>query len=103
MGAADYAEDARREPPPELTLYFQMRDFPGSLPEAGGLRDQPAGLLTRIRRAGRVWTVYTDFHNATSWKRFSLQRPDDWELKNAMDEMRNKGGRRKAEGGNSDA
>lgn len=89
MGAADYAEDPKRyEPPPQLLYYFQMRDFPGSLPEPGGLRDQPAGLIQSIRRAGRIWTIFDDFNRAKSWKQFQQDRPEDYKLKHKIDELR---------------
>lgn len=90
MGAADYADDYRQhEPPPQLYYWFQMRDFPGSLPEPGGLRDQPAGLVQAIRRAGRVWTIFTDYHNAKSWKQFQKERPDDYKMIHLINAMRN--------------
>ena len=90
MGAADYADDSNlHEPPPELTLWFWMRDFPGSLPEPGGLRDQPAGLLPAVRQAGRVWSIFADYNSpGVKWKDFQRKRPADWKIKHWIDRLR---------------
>ena len=55
MAAADCAE-GKGPPPPELRLYWECRDL-GALPRAGGVQDQPAGLIQRMRAANNVYTV----------------------------------------------
>ncbi len=45
--AADFAE--RKGPPPDEWTIWEDWQFFGLPPEAGGLNDQPAGLLDRIR------------------------------------------------------
>ena len=43
-------------PPPDLTLAWQCRAW-GALPEAGGVLDQRAGLLERMRQAEAVYAA----------------------------------------------
>lgn len=78
------AADAGRygDPPPRLlTVAFQIKRW-NALPEAGGLLDQPAGLLPR---AGYLYDVYTA-HRAYRDALLSYKGGDglgDWEARNA--------------------
>ncbi|MHB0922609.1 MAG: hypothetical protein ACYC3H_01415 [Bellilinea sp.] len=60
LAAAACGEDPRAEPPPELRLAWQAFGF-HALPEAGGLLDQPAGLLTRMTRIYNVWLAFKSY------------------------------------------
>lgn len=55
-------------PPPELVLWRECQEY-HTLPVAGGLLAQPAGLLRRMRVAGNVWTLWRVYsrepHKAT--------------------------------------
>jgi hypothetical protein len=65
--------------PPELTYALQHRRW-GALPEAGGLRDQPAGMLSKMAHLSAVYSgikAYYDAANAASW---ADANPDLWEL-----------------------
>ncbi len=56
-----YAHDPERGvPPPELVKWREVRDT-GALPVAGGLDDQPAGLVRRMRVAAHVAQVMPEF------------------------------------------
>ena len=55
LGAARAAEGA--PPPPELRLAWDC-DRWHTLPQAGGVLDQPAGLLERMRQADAVYTAW---------------------------------------------
>ena len=66
---------------------WDFRAF-GALPEPGGLFDQPAGLLARMRHAEQVWRVYDGFHSASSWKRWQTANPGAWALKTKIDKLR---------------
>ena len=57
--AADYAE-GNGPTPPELQLYWQCRDL-NALPYAGGVLDQPAGLVQRMRAANNVYQAQKAF------------------------------------------
>lgn len=70
LAAADYAE-GRGQPPEELLLAWDCRTF-GALPEAGGVRDQPAGLLRRMRQALGVFNAFR------SWKAREAAKEDEW-------------------------
>ena len=61
LAAADYGE-GNGDPPPELDLAFRCRRW-NSLPEAGGLNDQPGGLMHRLTV---VENVYNAFHGMTT-------------------------------------
>lgn len=67
---------------------WECGDFPGALPEPGGLWDQPAGLVRRMRKAHQVWRVFDSFRKAESWQRWSEANPEAWALKCAVDELR---------------
>lgn len=74
--AAQYADDPQAgAPPPELALWWECQDA-GALPEAGGLWDQPAGLVRRMRACAHVARVW----------------PDYWKLPRAEFEQRHPGG-----------
>jgi hypothetical protein len=89
VAAAAHGEDPRQCPPPrELVLYWELRDFPGALPERGGLLNQPAGLIKRMRKAHQVWQVFDEFRRAKSWQVFQQTRPEAWTLKCDVDKLR---------------
>lgn len=71
LAAADFAENPKHKPPPELTLALQCERW-GALPEAGGLYDQPAGLLDRMSAS---LNVYQAFDN---WKSRKAGHEKDW-------------------------
>lgn len=66
-------------PPRELALYWQIRAY-GSLPHAGGLLDQPAGLMARISTAGNVYTHYTAWYLAPSRNEWIAHNPQGWQV-----------------------
>ena len=63
--------DDKCELPHELDLAFYARDI-GALPEAGGIYDQPAGLLRRMRIAYNIFVAWSD------WKRLPADKIGDW-------------------------
>lgn len=58
-------------PPPELELALNAREW-GSLPEAGGIRDQPAGLLRNMRLA------LNTYETAKSYRARKAGEEDKW-------------------------
>jgi len=86
--AAEHAEDSKHEPPRELILMWECRSFPGALPEPGGLLDQPAGLIARMRKAHQVWSAFDSFWRARSQKQWSETYPAAWKLKCSVDRLR---------------
>lgn len=67
------------------------------LPEAGGLNDQPAGLVARMRKAHEVWSIFDALRRAPSMKVFSEKYPEAWALKWEVESLRKAQGiRRKA-------
>jgi len=81
LAAADYADDPEQhEPPRELELMFECRNFPGSLYEPGGLADQPAGLLRRMRAAYNAWGAVCDWRSARNKAKWCEGNPHDWKI-----------------------
>lgn len=56
LAAADLASNKSVEPPSDLITLWDWRDT-GTPPNAGGLRDQPAGLLRRAKYLEAVYRV----------------------------------------------
>lgn len=60
LAAADYGLYQEGEPPPILGLAFQCERW-NTLPHAGGLLDQPAGLMRKMTALLNVY--YAHFHS----------------------------------------
>ena len=90
LAVADFAErlpDA--SPPPELIQVLRCLRYPGALPFAGSLSEQPAGLLDRMDYYLWVYRTLTDFHSTKlSWAKWQEANPKGWELKNWIDKAR---------------
>ena len=77
------------EPPPELLLGLQIRAFPGSMPEAGGLRDQRAGEMERVILALNIHNAWDAYRhqmrepggNVTLW---AQANPEQWRIVSEM-------------------
>lgn len=57
---------------------WRCRDFPGALPYAGGLLDQPAGLIARMITAYNVWQAVKDWRSSKDWIEWSMRNPGRW-------------------------
>jgi hypothetical protein len=77
LAAAACGEDPDLPPPAELRLAFQATTY-GALPLAGGLFDQPAGLLSRMTQAYNTWLAYHSFHNCdlAHYDKWAKANPD---------------------------
>lgn len=69
-----YAE-GKGDLPHELELAFYARDF-GALPEAGGIYDQPAGLLRRMKNAMDIYNLWRE------WKSLTAETTGNWIKRN---------------------
>lgn len=89
MAVAEYADDptGKLPPPPDLVDMWQFRTF-ATLPRAGGLSDQPAGKLARMRHAEQVYRVYAGYNRAPNLTRWSRENPGALKLKLNIDKMR---------------
>lgn len=99
LAAAACAESGQA-PPPELSLMWECQDF-AALPYPGGLLDQPAGLIRRMRKAYAVWWAYREWGRAmrradVSLARWTADHPEAWALKHAVDELRKQRERQQA-------
>jgi hypothetical protein len=90
LAVADYAESIGSKdcpPPPEpLALAFEAQRW-GRLPNAGGLRDQPAGLLNRMGVALNVYQAYT-LKRGLDLDQFASNHPGLYRLWRSVEDMR---------------
>ncbi|MBU2249813.1 MAG: hypothetical protein KKD77_23905 [Gammaproteobacteria bacterium] len=73
LAAADYGE-TNGDPPPELELAFQCRRWT-SLPEAGGLLDQPAGLMRRMTILENIYNAFRGKEEANNLAEWGEKNP----------------------------
>ncbi|MEP7357860.1 MAG: hypothetical protein ABI847_11505 [Anaerolineales bacterium] len=66
---------------------WEFRTF-GTLPEPGGLWDQPAGLLAKMRYAERVYNVFDTHNRAPDRKTWDGRNPGALKFKLAIEKMR---------------
>lgn len=81
LAAADAAE-GKGPPPPDLELAWDCQTF-GGLPEAGALRDQPAGLLKRARVALNVYNsvrLFTAPPGDATYVDLANRHPREWRV-----------------------
>jgi hypothetical protein len=88
LAAAECAY-GRAEPPPDLKLMWDWMQW-RVLPESGGLRDQRAGELERMKTAYRVWATMkswkeTDAKDADAWRE---KYPEGWQIILMVQELR---------------
>jgi hypothetical protein len=76
------------ERPEELNKAIESR-FWGSLPSGGGLDDQPAGLLAKMRVSLNVFDSFTQFNSAMPGTKAAwvLAHQGAWELICLVEEM----------------
>jgi hypothetical protein len=80
LAAAACAEDRNAEPPRELELMWECREFPGVLYEAGGLASQPAGLVRRMRTAYNVYQAVGAWRAAKNKAEWCESNPEEWKI-----------------------
>ena len=88
LAAADAAQGAGSMPA-ELELGLQCERW-GALPEAGGLLDQPLGLMARIAAAVNVFHAFRSEQNRgkltlTEW---TERNPAAWQIVARIEKMR---------------
>jgi len=74
---ADYP--AKYSSPPELDLAFQVKQW-GTLPEAGGLRDQRAGEIEKLTTLLNVYHAVSGFNRAEDRGQWMRANPQSWEI-----------------------
>lgn len=81
LAAAAHAEDTKQPPPPELEMAWQAMYW-SALPRAGGLLDQPAGLMERMRQAFEVWRAFRAWKDSDPLKQaeWKKKHPAEWKI-----------------------
>lgn len=89
LAAAGHAEDNKLPPPPELELARQAVYW-STLPRAGGLLEQPAGLLEKMRQALEVWKAFRAWKEADPLKQAAWKKahPAEWKIVKSVRELR---------------
>jgi len=88
QAVVEYVDKQRTEPPPELEIGWNMRAF-GGLPEAGGMLDQPVGLMKSVRVALNIeslWKTYKRIKPGDMGK-WIKNNPDDWKTIKYIEEL----------------
>jgi len=87
--AAASAVDREGGMPAELELALQCQQW-GVLPEAGGLMDQPLGLLNRMGAALNAYSAFKSEKNRgnVSLSEWSRRSPDAWRVVARIERMR---------------
>lgn len=88
---ADFAE-SKGEPPPVLTLALDC-EYYHALPHRGGVLDQPAGLLRRMRTATNVYRAFIEYNRegrqAGKMAKWRNENSGIWEIVADVNRMRN--------------
>jgi len=74
-------------PPPELALAWQCRAW-GALPNAGGILDQPAGLLERMRQAEAVYAAMRAWLASDRSAAWRNEHKDVWNIVKRIEALR---------------
>lgn len=90
LGAADFAEVRNSQPPKELVLALQAKQW-GALPYPGGLYDQPGGLLNKMSTLYNVYTTMKSWRQRKpgTEKKWVQQNPDGWDIVQKIRKLRN--------------
>lgn len=78
LAAADFADGKTKVAPRELTLLWNCDRFE-ALPKAGGLLDQPYGLMLRMRMCENVHGAM-QLWKASKWETFEREHPAEWDI-----------------------
>lgn len=74
-----YPDDTDARPPAELRIAWDIKRW-GALPEAGGLLDQPAGVLRRAGVLSDIYDAHRDYYQALMTR--SGEQLEAWETAN---------------------
>lgn len=86
LAAADYAE-GKSAPPDELRLAFRCQQW-NALPSAGGILDQPAGLVERMTVASNVYYAWKAYIERDPKKDKEFAKTDTWQIAMQVIELR---------------
>jgi hypothetical protein len=98
MAVAAYAEGKRDEPPPVLEYALNCALFGGAMmPENGGQRDQPAGMLRQMRMAMNYYNAWRDYlkngKKAGAAGKWRAANPELAKLSDYIKQLRNSRGK----------
>lgn len=100
MAVADYVEGKISVPPLELKYALQASTY-NLLPNPGGLRDQPAGLMAKMGAAINVYRAFSSFKSSGFDPKWISGHPDAWEIIGEVEMLKRRMEENKAMGENS--
>jgi len=89
VAVADYVEGNISIPPIELKYVLQSQSY-GGLPNDGGLRNQPAGLMIRMSAVYNVWTAFSKFKSAGFNPDWITNNSELWEIITEVELLKSK-------------
>ena len=89
VAVANYVEGNISTPPIELRYVLQSQSY-GGLPNPGGLRDQPAGLMIRMSAVYNVWTAFSKFKSAGFDPKWIQNNSELWEIVTEVETLKGK-------------
>jgi len=79
LAVTDYVEGEIDAPPIELKYALQAKNF-GALPNDGGLRNQPVGLMIRMSAALNVFQAFSAFKSAGFDPKWIKNNSESWNI-----------------------
>lgn len=79
LAAAECAEDEDASPPEILLMAWQAKNWT-TLPEPGGLLDQPAGLIHKMTVMRNIHDAFKAFRSAKNVAEWCEQNADAWKI-----------------------
>jgi len=89
LACRDYAKDSENNaPPPELVTIWQCRRW-NTLPNAGGILDQPAGMMYTLTQYARVYDAFVEYSKRELGKEASWRgaHPDEYAVIQRVKEL----------------
>ena len=88
IAAADCATDKSVPPPRYLSLAWDCLNW-HCLPEAGGILDQPAGLISKMNYLKNIYDAHLGLYNAKEAAAFGDRHPDALRIVARVRKMKN--------------
>lgn len=72
--------DGEKVKPPRLLMMALYAEQWGTLPESGGLLDQPAGMITKMSYLKALWHGLQAYYSTSDTSRWANNNPGVWEI-----------------------
>ena len=89
VAVADYVEGKIDNPPLILRYALQAKSY-NTLPNSGGLRSQPAGMMLKMSAAINVYNAFKSFKSNEFNVKWIKANPELWEIITEVETLRGK-------------